>query len=297
MDYGGSLQRPRECGIHQEIPGATYCPFSYTRSMPSPIDRQPSLTPFVMKVGGSSCRRWVHHQLYGPKDYQDPFHRWNIRTVLLDRLFTAHSQLKAPQIEDVLSQQSGQLLPEEQWFLEHFIDRYCEIFSTVPGLAIVHNCERATTLESRGVRLGGAVDFLLRTPDGNLQLRQLELWGRRVEADPMASWEIALAVLRLRTVRSVEGPLLISHVNLNTGEISERWIDLTSGSSSELSKIAQHFDLRGVRFSIEVPLQIRRLVRSVDSALGCRTAQSGRIFPNSLPAGRRATHLLVELFL
>lgn len=207
------------------------------------LDRSPAhFVPSTLRLKGDSCNRWLESQLYGPRISDEPFHRWNIRNALLARLREAHAEQLAPRAEDVRKAPRGLLLPEEEWYFAHFIKTYCEVFSGQPGLYVPHGCENRTLLSSRGVTLGGGVDLLLRRSDGRLELRQLELWGRSVNADPSASWDIALALLRLCAVRVVEDELIVHHVDLNTGSHDERLVDARTEPGSDLVIAAQRFD-------------------------------------------------------
>ena len=218
---------------------------------------QPRLTPFSLRVAGESCARWLDLQLHAYPDPEEPFHRWNVRIPLLTALAEAHRTLTAPTANQVRRAPRG-LLPEEQWYYAHFVDVYCEQFSTEPASFISHGCDRATPLPRRAVELGGAVDLLVHDANGRIELRQFELWNRELEDEPLASWEMTLALLRLRQSGRVQGPIHVVHADLNSGQRVDFDVDLGSGGDSDLPQFADRLDstLGDIRSRIETPIPV-----------------------------------------
>lgn len=155
----------------------------------------------------------------------------------------AHCVLRAPSPDQVRPAPRG-LLPEEQWYYAHFVQTYCELFSDKPAVCIPHGSQSVTRLPRRGVELGGAVDLLLEDRQGRLHLRQLELWGRDLSADPYSSWEMTLAALRLRQTGVVRGPLHLVQADLSNGFVVESDVDLSDDDDSDLPHLASRFDER-----------------------------------------------------
>jgi hypothetical protein len=119
---------------------------------------------------------------------------------------------------------------------------YCEMFEDEPAQVVAHGCEKPIPLPKRGVELGGAVDLLLRDSDGHLVLRQLELWNRELAVETFESWELTLALLRLRQTGAVQGPLRVVHADLNSGQRVELEVDLASEPDGDLMRLARKFD-------------------------------------------------------
>ncbi len=126
--------------------------------------------------------------------------------------------MSAPAVADLRAIPGG-LLAEQAWYYNRFAETYCEMFAAEPGETRIHGCETTTTFDRRRLKVGGAVDLVLTRPDGAAELRQFELWGGRLCADPVESWEMGMAVLRLRMANPDLGELAIRHVNLLSGEM------------------------------------------------------------------------------
>lgn len=214
----------------------------HTRPYDVAVDTRTKVTPFAMNVGGSSCPAWLHQQLQ-VQTQSAPFLRWDIRNRLLVRLRDAHATMCSPAVAALLPAQGG-LLPEQGWFYNRFAETYCRAFAGEPGELRMHGCESNSTFERRKLMVGGAVDLLLTRPDGTPELRQFEMWGGRLDADPRASWEMGLAVLRLYNANRELGDLVIRHVDLLSGEIdqfdfkpSEHLAGLAASLDSEVDEL------------------------------------------------------------
>lgn len=180
------------------------------------------VTPFSLHVGGASCPRWLDHQLHR-QEPGGPFARWDLRNRLLPRLKDAHGSMTSPQIED-LGRVPGGLLPEQSWFYRRFAETYCETFSGDPGETRPHGCESASDFGRRQLHVSGGVDLLLTLPGGRVELRQLELWGGTLCADPYESWEMGLALLRLHYFNRDIAELTLCHVDLLSGQVERQLV-------------------------------------------------------------------------
>jgi hypothetical protein len=185
-------------------------------------DRAPKVTPHLLARGGDLCPRRLAHELDGRQPDAGPFTRWGIRTPFVAAASLAHGGgARRPTADDFPA--PPDLEPEEVDVWERATAGYLLRFGDVAATAIDHGCEQPTVSSRFRVRVGGAVDVLVRVDgDGAVELRQLELWGRPPDADPHRNWEVALAVLRLARLLSGER-LRIHHVDLlgGGGDVTE----------------------------------------------------------------------------
>jgi hypothetical protein len=183
-------------------------------------DRTPKVTPHLLARGHELCPRRLAHELDGRRPDAGAFNRWRIRTPFVAAASHAHRGGRRPAPADLPA--PPDLEPEEVHVWERATAGYLARFGDVPATAIDHGCEQPTRSTRYRVRVGGAVDVLVRVDaDGALELRQVELWGPAPDADPHRNWEIALAVLRLATRLSGER-LRIHHVDVlgDTGAVA-----------------------------------------------------------------------------
>lgn len=157
------------------------------------------------------CPAALDANLRDERGVGDAFTRSRLRDPLLKRLRRARPPLRPRHLQGAVDG----LLAEEQAVFDAMVAGYLEMFEgeTVQPLSC-EACFKPTELRRREVVLGGWVDLLLEDGAG-LELRQLELWGRPLCADPFTNHSLALAVLRLRTVGMV-GPnrcLRVRHVD------------------------------------------------------------------------------------
>lgn len=209
-------------------------------------------TPSVLRVGSEACPRWLSAQLRSLYTPEEPFHRWNVRTVLLARLFDAHGAGGAPTPAEVRPPPRGSLLPEELSYFDHFVQVYADVFSNEPGVGRQHGC--LTPSDIRGVSLGGAVDLLIEQPDGFMQLRQLELWGQGLAEDPLDSWQLGLALVRLHRVGGVRGSLELCHVDLNSGLMRRHDMDVDVVSTVVMQELGT--TIRDLRSRASTPVAV-----------------------------------------
>lgn len=173
----------------------------------------PKVTPHLLARGLDLCPRRLACELDGREADAGAFTRWRIRTPFVDAASLACNRPTAADFPV-----PPDLEPEEMSVWARATDGYLVRFGDVAATAIDHGCERPTLSRRFSVRVGGAVDVLVRLDggDGGVELRQLELWGRQPDADPYRNWEVALAVLRLARLLSGER-LRIVHVDLLGG--------------------------------------------------------------------------------
>ena len=175
-------------------------------------DRTPKVTPHLLARGGDLCPRRLAHELDGRRGDAGPFTRWRIRTPFVAAASLAHGGGRRPTAADFPA--PPDLEPEEVDVWHRATAGYLARFGDIPARAIDHGCDQPTLSKRFGVRVGGAVDVLVRVEtDDAVELRQFELWGRPPDAEPHRNWELALAVLRLATRLSGER-LRIHHVDL-----------------------------------------------------------------------------------
>jgi RecB family exonuclease len=157
------------------------------------------------------CPAMLDASLRDERGVADAFTRSRLRDPLLKRLRGARPPLRRRHLEGA----ADGLLPEEQSVFDAMVEGYLELFEGETAQPLQFEAGfKPTELRRREVVLGGWVDLLLE--DGTaLELRQLELWGRPLCADPFANPTLALAVLRLRALGMV-GParcLRVRHVD------------------------------------------------------------------------------------
>lgn len=196
------------------------------------------VTPHLFDAYDRSCPRWLHlEHSQAEKTNRPEFHRWDIRDALLARAKQAHRTLRNPTEDDFSTPNMPE--PEQQDLFDRAAASYLRYFRDQPVRFIDHKTTKPTPSPARRVEIGGAVDLLLEDGQGNLELRQLELWRRELPDDPLDATEVRLAVLRL--ARQLAGKeLLISRVDLLADRLTRRIIDI----DAELPKLSAWFDER-----------------------------------------------------
>jgi len=171
----------------------------------------PKVSPHLLDRGPEMCRRRLAAALDGRQPSFSPFTRWRIRDPLVAAAEAAQTTLGLPEMSAFVA--PAQLVPEERVIFDNAAEGYVALFSDSPAEVILdHGCQLPTLDRSRGVRLGGGVDLVLQRSDGPVELRQLELWGRRLCGDPALSWTMLVAVLRLGTWAAGR-PLVVVHAD------------------------------------------------------------------------------------
>jgi len=172
------------------------------------------------------CARRLARAVEGGERSHDPVHRSRLRDAFLAAVRDVHAELAAPTLAafaDVGARLVPKVLPEEhavlgqaaRWYVEMFGDRLARWDD--PGT------DHAT--ERRGLRIGGWVDLPVRTADDGYELRQFELWGRRVPPeDPLELDALRVAYLRL-TPWLGDQPLRVVWADLVAGILRERVVE------------------------------------------------------------------------
>src|SRR6266550_7250570 len=146
----------------------------------------PRVTPFLLQRADTMCARRLARAFEGGERSHDPVHRSRLRDAFLTSARDAHAAMRAPTPADfaaVGTTLTPDALPEELAVLAQAAHWYVHVFGERPARWEDPGTDQPT--ERRGVRVGGWVDLPMRTADGGYELRQLELWGRRVPpADP-----------------------------------------------------------------------------------------------------------------
>jgi hypothetical protein len=188
-------------------------------------DVRPRLTPYLADRADTMCARRLGRDFERREGNSNPFHRWRVRVPFLDACRAAHDELRVPTAEHFPAPVG--LEPEEENVFARAAQCYLELFGRAPARAVDHGCDRATLLPRRDIELGGAVDLVVEDDAGRYELRQFRLWGRPLPADPTASPEIRLAVLRLaRSPISPLRELRVSWADLIGSEVCTTDLDL-----------------------------------------------------------------------
>src|SRR5438093_3336050 len=182
----------------------------------------PRVTPFLLQRADTMCARRLARAFEGGERSHDPVYRSRLRDAFLAAARDAHAELRAPtpsDFEGLGATLTPAVLPEESAVLAQAAHWYVEVFSDHPARWDDPGTDQLT--ERRGIRVGGWIDLPLRTADDSYELRQLELWGRRVPpADPLDLPAVRTAFLRLTPW--LEGhPLRIVWVDLLCGVVRE----------------------------------------------------------------------------
>jgi len=186
----------------------------------------PRVTPFLLQRAETMCGRRLARAFEGGERSHDPVHRSRLRDAFLAAARDAHAELRAPTAADFDGMGAAlepALLPEEQAVLTQAAHWYAQIFAARPARWDDPGTDQPT--ERRGVRVGGWIDLPVRTADGGHELRQVELWGRRVPPhEPLDLPALQLAFLRL--TRWLDGnPLRVVWVDLLRGLVREQVVE------------------------------------------------------------------------
>ena len=201
----------------------------------------PVVTPYLLRRADDMCPRRLALTYDDSDGTQGAFTRYRIRYPLLDAARNAHAELRPP--DPQFFTPPADLLPDEQKLFRRVSETYCRVFAGEPVRTILgHPGERRTESKRLGVMVGGAVDLLVEDPDGGRELRQFELWGRDVCADPAESWETLLAVLRLVGFLG-DVVLRVRHVDLVHGKTDERLVDLARNRAGIVRRFEERLEL------------------------------------------------------
>jgi hypothetical protein len=204
------------------------------------IQPLPKVTPSLLHRADTMCARRLAREYEGGHRSHDPFHRGRLRDAFLAAAREVHAELRVPTAHDFADLGSTlfpESLPEERAVLAQAAQWYVRIFGDRPARWDDPGTDQPT--ERRGVRVGGWVDLPLRVADGSAELRQLELWGRRVPPDDPLDLP-ALRVAFLRLTPWLDGaPLRIVWVDLLRGLVRDRVV-----SPDERTSATEWFDER-----------------------------------------------------
>ncbi|MBI2170244.1 MAG: hypothetical protein HYU28_12220 [Actinobacteria bacterium] len=154
----------------------------------------PKVTPYLIERAEDLCPRRLRLAFQNQKGDGGAFLRGRVRDALIEDARAAHAELGPP--NPASFHVRTELLPEEQAVQRRAIDHYLAIFGDEPVRAIDHD-DFDRPVERQGVLVGGWIDLACEGPDGEPELRQFELWGRPMFAEPADNMTILLAVLRL----------------------------------------------------------------------------------------------------
>ncbi len=177
------------------------------------------VTPLCLEAAERACPRWLACEIDERPGTRTAFNRWRIRNALVARATAAHRQLREPRPEDFGP--PSNLLPEEAAVFVQAGAGYLRHFGDQEVRAVPHGPSRPDYWPKRNLTVGGAIDLTVEDSSGHLELRQLELWGGPVCADPTRSAKVLCAVLRLARLASGRR-LRVRHVDL-LGADSDDW--------------------------------------------------------------------------
>lgn len=232
----------------------------------------PRVTPFLLDRGPTMCPRRLrrHYQRLGGDD--GAFTRGRIRDPLVQDARAAHQEMGPPNPRS-FSVRTG-LLPEEQALMHRAIDHYLDLFGDEPFQTSDDEAwDRPVESADGTFEVGGWIDLVGHRPDGAVELRQLELWGRQPEADPLRSFSVLLAVLRIRKHARADR-VVVRHADLVHGHLAEHDVDLPT-AGSELNAT---FSRRLAR----VRLRVQEGARVATAGMDCVTCP----YANGCPAHR-----------
>jgi RecB family exonuclease len=195
------------------------------------------VTPLCLEAAERACPRWLACEIDERPGTRTAFNRWRIRNALLARANAAHRQRHAPRPEDFGP--PSNLLPEEAAIFMEAGAGYLRHFGGQEVQSVARRSGRADYWPKRNLTVGGAIDLLVEQSDGHLELRQLELWGGAVCADPTNSAKMLCAVLRLASMASGRR-LRVRHVDLLGDDADECEIDW----ARDLPRLATMLDER-----------------------------------------------------
>jgi hypothetical protein len=180
------------------------------------------VTPWTLEVAERACPRWLACEIDERPGTRTVFNRWRIRNAIVARANAVHRQLRAPGLDDFGP--PSNLVPEEVAVFLEAAAGYVRHFGGQDVRIVAHAGGRPDYWPKRNLTVGGAIDLTVEDGAGHLELRQLELWGGPVCADPARSAKVLCAVLRLASMASGR-PLRVRHVDLLGHEADEREID------------------------------------------------------------------------
>lgn len=204
----------------------------------------PKVTPYLLDRAPDLCGRRMRLAYQNQRGDQGAFLRGRVRDALVGDARAAHTELGPPNPESFFVR--PELLPEEQAMQRRAIDHYLELFADEPVRAVDHD-EYDRPVERRGVLVGGWIDLVCEGPRGQPELRQFELWGRRIEPEPLENATVLLAVLRLSRWAG-ERPLRVRVADLVGGALAETTVDLGEARS----RLVARYEQRIARIALRV---------------------------------------------
>lgn len=198
------------------------------------------VTPYLLRAADTMCPRRLRMEHEGAGKTQGAFMHSRVRDPFVEDARAAHADMAPP--NPASFSERPDLLPEENAVLHLAAEGYLRLFGEQSARAIDHQALPSPfPAPKRRVTIGGYLDLALETPAGK-ELRQFELWGNDVCADPGESWTMLCLVLRLADWVG-GGRLRLCHVDPLNGNADECTLDC----GRELSKLASRFDRRLAR--------------------------------------------------
>lgn len=187
------------------------------------------VTPYLVERAEDLCPRRLRLAFQDQRGDGGAFLRGRVRDAVVEDVRAAHAEMGPPNPASFRIRSN--LLLEEQNIQQRCIDHYLRLFGDEAARAIDHD-EYRSPVERGGVRVGGWIDLACETESGGAELRQFEMWGRDVVADPTRNMTILLAVLRLSRWAGAR-PLRVRLADLVSGGVTEEVVDI-AGRRDEL---------------------------------------------------------------
>lgn len=183
----------------------------------------PRVTPFLVERAETMCARRLRRHFQGLEGDQGTMLRGRIRDVLVEDARAAHREMGPP--NPAAFSIRRELLPEEQALQERAIGHYLALFGDESLRTVEEEgLEWPTEAADGTYRVGGWIDLVGERPDGVTELRQFELWGNPLQADPRHNPTTLLAALRIAKVLRPER-LVIRHADLLWGRRDEAVVE------------------------------------------------------------------------
>lgn len=214
----------------------------------SPVGAHPGealskVTPYLVDRADDLCPRRLRLAFQNQRGDGGAFLRGRVRDAMVEDARAAHAELGPPNPGSFHLRAA--LLPEEQAVQRLAIDHYLALFADESVRAIDH-ADYDTPVERQGVLVGGWIDLACETADGRPELRQFELWGRALVADPEHNMTVLLAALRLSRWIG-DRPVRIRVADLVGGTLAEHEIDMASRRSELVALFEERLGTIGSR--------------------------------------------------
>ncbi len=219
----------------------------------------PKVSPYLLERGPEMCPRRLLCEYEERDKNRDVFTRWRLREPFVEASRLAHHVMATPDPRAFVPRVD--FIEEEQRLFSRAVQTYLACFGREAARTVEdHGADAPTLSRARNVRIGGAIDLVVVLADGQAELRQFDFWGRHPCADPLASFAMTVAVLRL--ARWAKGrSLRICHLDLIGGEKDSAVFDYSRDLDAARARFDGRLDL----------IRARMDARATLVGLGCGT--------------------------